>query len=108
MVSFLVSFSGLFLVEDDFVGPFARAGGMDDDFHEALAQLLLFLVVVHVLAAILMSLLEGENLIRAMWTGQKSAPEAEAPSEPVAVAGSRWLAVLAAIVAGFLALWPFL
>jgi cytochrome b len=42
-----------------------------EELHEALASLTLALVVVHVLAVLAMSVLHGENLIKAMITGRK-------------------------------------
>ncbi len=43
-----------------------------DDLHEGLANLCFTLVIFHVLAAIVMSRLEKENLIKSMWSGYKS------------------------------------
>lgn len=43
-----------------------------DDLHEGLANLSITLVIFHVIAAIAMSRLEKENLIKSMWTGYKS------------------------------------
>ncbi len=43
-----------------------------EELHEALASLMLALVIVHVLAVAVSSHLHGENLARAMVTGQKS------------------------------------
>lgn len=107
-VSFALSFSGLFLIEPPYMGPYARFGDLDDDLHEGLAEVLWVLVILHVLAALLMSVLMGENLIRAMWTGKKDLlPQANGASRvPVTVAP--WRAVVAAAMAIFLALWPFL
>ena len=42
-----------------------------EELHEALASLTLALVVVHVLAVLAMSVLHGENLVKAMITGRK-------------------------------------
>jgi cytochrome b len=42
-----------------------------EEAHEALASLMLGLVVVHVAAVLVMSVWHGENLIRAMVTGRK-------------------------------------
>lgn len=42
-----------------------------DDLHEGLANLSITLVISHVIAAIVMSRLEKENLIKSMWTGYK-------------------------------------
>ena len=108
-ISFLTSASGLFLIEDGYIGPFARYGNLDDDPHEGLANVLLFLIGAHVLAALVMSLLMGENLIRAMWTGRKAVgADATAPAGGVPLEGPLWRAAVAAVLAGALALWPFL
>jgi cytochrome b len=66
----------------------AVSGG--EDFHEALAYLLVGLIALHVAAVVLMSLLTRENLVRAFVTGRKTAAlhpgarDARAPS-PIAV-----------------------
>lgn len=43
-----------------------------DDLHEGLANLCVTLVIFHLLAALVMSRIEKENLIKSMWTGYKS------------------------------------
>jgi cytochrome b len=48
------------------------------ELHEALANGLLLLVGVHVLAVVATGLLQGENLVRAMVTGRKQAHQAQA------------------------------
>lgn len=42
-----------------------------EEVHEALAAFTLALVAIHVLAAFVMSVWNGENLVRAMITGRK-------------------------------------
>lgn len=46
-------------------------GGLMGEAHEAIASLALALVVIHIAAAVLMSFLQKENLVRAMVTGKK-------------------------------------
>ncbi|MBS1138723.1 MAG: Cytochrome bacterial [Proteobacteria bacterium] len=73
-----------------------------EDLHEGLAVAMLTVVIVHVAGVVSGSLMHGENLIRAMATGQKQgSPEAAIPSaRPLAAliliawvaAASWWLA----------------
>ncbi|HHB12360.1 MAG TPA: cytochrome B [Chromatiales bacterium] len=76
MVS-LTGLSGIALyAAEEHAGPMAGwvSGAWEDPLealHEFLANFSLFLVVVHVLGVIVESLLHGENLVRAMWTGFK-------------------------------------
>ena len=83
-------------------------GAIDDDLHEGVANFLLILIVVHVCAALVMIVFFGENLIRAMWTGDKSRPETAASDLAGGVTVPLWRAVVAFVFAGFFALWPFL
>ncbi len=53
--------------------PAYRSVDWVEELHEGLASLTLALVAVHVLAAAVMSLVQGENLVRAMITGRKRA-----------------------------------
>jgi cytochrome b len=68
-----------------------------EDIHEGLANAMLALVVVHIAAVLVSSLLHRENLPRAMLTGYK-------PGSGPAAAGTRWL-VAAALVAVIGAFW---
>jgi len=58
-----------------------------EDIHEGLANAMLALVVVHVVAVLLSSALHRENLVRAMLTGYK-------PGDGPAAAGTRWIVAL--------------
>ena len=51
----------------------------EDDLHEGLANVAITLVFFHVVAAIIMSRVEKDNLIKSMWTGYKST-NTETPS----------------------------
>ena len=83
----------------------AFAGEAAEDLHEIIGWTLLAMVALHVVAVLAMSLLQRENLVRAMVTGRKlrerhpSADDAQSPS-PVGIVLS--LAVLGAALAGVL------
>ncbi len=64
-------------------------GDVFEDAHEVLSNAALFLVVLHIAAAIASSFLHRENLVRAMFTGYKQGRHDEA------AAGSRLLVALA-------------
>lgn len=51
----------------------AFGGEAAEDLHEVIAWVLLAMVALHVVAVIIMSMLERENLVRAMVTGDKPA-----------------------------------
>ena len=65
MIILLIAFTGYLSVKE-FLGDFMS------EAHEAIASLALALVVIHIAAAVIMSLLQKENLIRAMVTGKKN------------------------------------
>jgi len=57
---------------------YASAGGHAlEELHEGAAEVLLALVALHVVAVVASSVLHRENLVAAMITGNKRAPEAE-------------------------------
>lgn len=90
---FLVSASGWLL----------EAGVADtlfEEVHEAVANAMLALVVVHVAGVILASLLHQENLVFAMWTGYKRG------SPSAAIAGPRPVVALL-LVAALTTLWAW-
>jgi cytochrome b len=71
-----------------------------DELHEALANVMLGLVVVHVAGVLLGSWLERENLVKAMFTGRKIGPATGAISSSRA-----WVAVL--MLAAIFAFWAW-
>jgi len=54
-----------YLIVKEFLGNFAS------EAHEAIASLALAFVIVHILAAVVMSVLERQNLVKSMVTGKK-------------------------------------
>ena len=74
---FLVSFTGLVVYAGEGQGPLANTifsswrGDWIEETHEFLANFTVLLVMLHVLGVVVSSLLEGENLVRAMITGRK-------------------------------------
>lgn len=72
--------SGIVLLAlEENAGPLASwlggsgGGGWIEEVHEALANVMLTLIVLHVAGVLVASLVHGENLIRAMITGRKPA-----------------------------------
>jgi cytochrome b len=76
-------------------------GEAGEETHELLANLLMILVVVHIAAVALDSVLTGENLTRAMITGTKRAPEeGEVPAAgraPMRLAGALALTAVVSV-----------
>ncbi len=101
--------SGLFVSEDEVGGPWAvfispHLAHMMEDVHEGLANALLVCVFVHIAGVTLESLLEGRNLVGAMWTGRKKEVEDDQPGNGVPVAVAVWRAPLILFVVS-LATW---
>lgn len=73
----LVSFTGMVTIASEGQGPLANTafaswrGDWMEEVHEFFANFTLLLIVAHVSGVVLSSLLEGENLVRAMITGRK-------------------------------------
>jgi cytochrome b len=73
----LVSFSGMVLIAGEGSGPLAGTflsswnGDWMEEVHEFFANFTLLMVVIHISGVIFSSLLEGENLAKAMMTGRK-------------------------------------
>lgn len=64
LVILLIGLTGYWSVKE-FLGDFMSGA------HEAIASLALGLVIIHIAAAVIMSLLQQENLVRAMMNGKK-------------------------------------
>jgi len=73
----LLAFSGLVMIASEAQGPLAGTffsswnGDWMEEIHEFLADFTLLLVFAHLAGVLFSSLLEGENLVKAMWTGRK-------------------------------------
>lgn len=73
-------------------------GELFEDVHEALATLMLAIVVVHVLAVVVSSKLHRENLVGAMVHGRKPVPASEGIRAP-------WRGVAVVLLAAVLGFW---
>ena len=63
-------------------------GDFMEEAHEAIASITLALVVIHVAAAIVMSLIQKENLVKAMVTGKKRGLMSQATRHPMYLIGA--------------------
>lgn len=80
---------------------FEVGGEAFEEVHEAAANGMLAVVVIHIAGVFVSSLLHRENLVRSMITGYKNGEPAQGISRPFA-----WLGVImAAIIAAFLTLY---
>lgn len=77
----LLTFTGMASVAPDGIGPLAGtwvesiSGHWMEDFHEAVANLVLAFVLFHIAGVLISSLIHGENLVRAMINGKKEIEE---------------------------------
>ena len=73
----MISLTGMLLIADQGLGPLAGTfiaplgGEWLEDIHEFFAEFTLLLIGVHVIGVLMSSLLESENLVKAMITGRK-------------------------------------
>lgn len=73
----LVAFTGMVMIAGEGQGPLAGtfmaslSGDWMEEIHEFFANFSLLLVIAHVSGVVVSSLLEGENLVKAMITGRK-------------------------------------
>lgn len=73
----LTAFTGMVTIASEGQGPLASTifaswrGDWMEDVHEFFANFTLILIIAHVSGVVLSSLLEGENLVKAMITGSK-------------------------------------
>jgi cytochrome b len=77
----LIGFTGYLTVKEIF-------GNLASEMHEVVASLVLGLVILHVLAAIGMSLIEKQNLAKSMVTGKKKGMPEQAIRYPQYLIGS--------------------
>ena len=75
----LVAFTGMVLIAGEGQGPLAGtflvswSGEWMEEVHEFFANFSLLMVIAHVSGVVVSSLLEGENLVKAMISGRKKA-----------------------------------
>jgi len=74
--------------------------------HETIASIAMAVVVVHIAAAMIMSFLQKENLIRSMVTGKKQGAPEQAIRYPMYVIGAAlavgWIYIYYLVVSGAL------
>ncbi len=99
-VVFLTAATGLFAGDDEARGPYAGllggAGEILGEIHEALAEALVPLILLHLAGALIHWLLSGDNVIRAMIDGEKELEDSAAALEPPLV--RPWRAVVVVVV----------
>ena len=76
----LIGLTGYWSVKE-FLGDFMSGA------HEAIANLALVVVVIHIAAAIIMSFMQKENLVRSMFTGNKQGSPGQAIRYPMYLVG---------------------
>ena len=76
----LIGITGYWIVKD-FYGDFMS------DAHETIANIALGVVIIHVIAAVIMSFMQKENLVKALVTGKKQGPPSQAIRGPLNLVG---------------------
>ena len=95
----LISLTGYWSIKE-FLGDFMSGA------HEAIANLTIIVVVIHIAAAIIMSYMQKENLVKSMFTGNKLGSLEQAIRYPMYLIGAglavAWAYCFYLIVSGFL------
>ena len=76
----LIGITGYWIVKDYY-------GDFMSDAHETIANIALGVVIIHVLAAVIMSYMQKENLVKAMVTGKKQGTPSQAIRGPLNLVG---------------------
>ncbi len=82
-----LTFTGMVLIASDGDGPLAGtvfasfSGDWAEDIHEAMANMTLALVFIHIAGVVVSSLLHRENLVKAMISGEKEMTDNEVRDE---------------------------
>jgi cytochrome b len=98
---FLLLGLGLLIGVSGVLLDFEMGGEMFEELHEAIPNIMLAVVVLHIAGVVLSSWLHRENLVRSMVTGYKNAE-----SEQGVQRAHVWLgAIMAAVIAAFLVLY---
>ena len=76
----LIGITGYWIVKDYY-------GDFMSDAHETIAHIALGVVIIHVIAAVIMSYMQKENLLKAMVTGKKQGTPSQAIRRPLNLVG---------------------
>ena len=76
----LIGITGYWIVKDYY-------GDFMSDAHETIAHIALGVVIIHVIAAVIMSFMQKENLVKAMVTGKKQGTPSQAIRGPLNLVG---------------------
>ncbi|MCX7261222.1 MAG: cytochrome b/b6 domain-containing protein [Burkholderiales bacterium] len=96
----LIGITGYWIVKDYY-------GDFMSDAHETIANIALGVVIIHVLAAVIMSYMQKENLVKAMVTGKKQGTPSQAIRGPLNLVGIvlvlAWVYLMFVIYSGAIA-----